>query len=437
MKKQRFFSLVLAICLLAMSGPAALAAGDSGAFVVSDAAGKAGETVTVTVSVENNPGIIAAAMRINYDSDKLELVAVQDEKLMTGTTTFSQNYTADPYYVSWNDALASENTKVNGVLVTLTFRILEDCPDGTSEIGLTFRPGDVFNKDMQNQSFTAVGGTVTIGTPSNDGSGDTGGSNNAGDTGNNSNTGDAGNNTGSGDNGSAEGTGTGNGSGSGNAGNNGTTTVPGTPAMPGQAPVQPVKPATPDYSAYRDLAAKVWYREYVEFMLEKGYMNGVAADRFDPNGNVSRAQLVTILYRAAGEPAVTGRVGFNDVEAGSWYDAAVTWSSFAGVVTGVGDNRFAPQQDITREQLAVMLYRYSGSPVVRGEYLSGFSDANTISAYAKDAMNWAVEQGILTGADGKLSPGATATRVQAAAMLTRYLKAASVIPVPGQPGVLH
>lgn len=400
MKKRKIISLLLAVCLLAMCSPAALAAGTHGRFVVSDAAAKAGETVDVTVSIENNPGIIALALRIDYDSDKLKLVNVKDEKLMGGTATFSQYYTADPYYLSWNDALATEDTVKNGGLVTLTFRVLDDCPDCKSEIGLTFRSGDVFNKELADQPFVAVNGILNIGTP-NSGSTDVGGS--AGGTG------------------------------GGMGGSLGGSTGNAAPAPEKPAEAQP-EPDTPSYDSYSDLAEKVWYREYVEFMLEKGYMNGVAADRFDPNGNVSRAQLVTILYRAAGEPTVTGGAGFSDVKSGSWYGKAVVWGSVSGVVSGVGGDRFAPGQDITREQLAVMLYRYSGSPVVRGEYLSDFSDAGKISSYAKTAMNWAVEQGILTGAGGKLSPGATATRVQAAAMLTRYLKAAERLPVPGIPG---
>lgn len=413
MKKTRLFALLLTVCLLAATTPAALAAGNSGAFVVSDANGKTGETVSLTVSVENNPGIIAAALRIDYDSDKLELISVQDENLMNGTATFSQDYTADPYYVSWNDALATENTTANGALVTLTFRVREDCPSGTSEIALTFKPGDVFNMDMEDQPFTAVSGVINIGTADNSGSDITEAlPDNGGDSGNTK------------------------------------------PEKPGnsdaaepapevqQKPAEsqnvsvPVQPAYSNYHNYRDLAENAWYRESVEFMLEKGLMYGVAENLFNPNGNVSRAQLVTILYRAAGEPAVTGRVGFCDVQAGSWYDKAVSWSSFTGVVKGVGDNRFAPSQDITREQLAVMLYRYSGSHVVSEEHLSAFSDAASVSAYAKAAVNWAVEQGILSGADGKLFPGATATRVQAAAMLTRYLRQSEIIPVPQMPGTI-
>jgi len=405
MKRRSFFALLLAVCLLLMSCPAALAAGGQGAFIVSDTVGKAGETITVTVSVKDNPGIIAAALRISYDAEKLELIGVHDEKLIGGTVTFSQNYTANPYYVSWNDALAAEDTVSDGDLVTLTFRIRENCPDGLYDIGLCCNPGDVFNKEMENQPFTAVGGKVTVGTPD----ADDGGSGESGDTGSTGKPDDS-------DSGRPK---------------------PDAEQKPVAPPVVIVKPAVPAYSDYGDLAEKGWYREYVEFMLQKGYMNGVSADHFDPHGNISRAQLVTILYRAAGEPAVAGGVGFTDVKPGSWYDKAVAWGSVSGVVTGVGDNRFAPGQDITREQLAVMLYRSSGSPVVDKDHLSGFSDAGAISSYAGAAVNWAVAKGILTGDAGRLLPGETATRVQAAAMLTRYLQQAETVPVPQMPGAIQ
>lgn len=412
MKKTRLFALLLAVCLLAAATPAALAAGNGGTFVVSNASGEAGDTISVTISVQNNPGIIATALRIDYDSDKLELIAVQDEELMGGTVTFSQTYAADPYYVSWNDALAVENTTANGALVTLTFRVREDCPSGTSEIGLTFKIGDVFNMDMENQSFTAVGGVVTIEKTDNGGSDTTDIPDDVGSSGSSKpeNTENPG---------AAEST-------------------PDVQQKPAGSPEvsAPVQPVGSNYHSYRDLTENAWYREYVEFMLTKGYMNGIAADLFDPNGNVSRAQLVTILYRAAGEPAVTGGTGFSDVKSGIWYDKAVAWGSVTGVVRGVGENCFAPNQHITREQLAVMLYRYSGSPVVGTENLSAFSDAASVSAYAKAAVNWAVVNGILTGDGGRLSPGATATRVQAAAMLTRYLKQAETVPVPELPGTI-
>lgn len=408
MKKRSMIALLLTIGVLFLSCPTALAAGEQGTFLVSDAAGKAGETVTVTVSVKDNPGMIATALRISYDAEKLELIEAHDKKLMSGTTTFSQNYMANPYYVSWNDALATEDTTADGDLVTLTFRVRENCPDGVYDIGLSFKPGDVFNKELENQPFTAEAGKITVGTPETD---DTGSSSEPDDT----------DITAKPDDSDRE------------------KPKDNVEQKPAELPAEIVKPAPamPAYSAYRDLAETGWYRAYVEFMLQKGYMNGIAADRFDPSGNVSRAQLVTILYRAAGEPFVTGNVGFTDVKSGSWYDKAVAWCSVSGIVTGVGDNRFAPGQDITREQLAVMLYRSSGSPVVSQENLQGFSDAGAISSYAVAAVNWAVAKGILTGDGGRLLPGETATRVQAAAMMTRYLQQAETVPVPQLPGAIR
>lgn len=150
-------------------------------------------------------------------------------------------------------------------------------------------------------------------------------------------------------------------------------------------------------------------------------MNGVGNDCFDPEGTLNRAMLATVLWRASGSPAADGG-SFADVPA----RAVVLHGRFVGAAErhcgmGVGENRFAPMDSITREQLAVMLWRASGSPGST-QSLAAFPDAGTCSNWASTALAWAVERGILNGMDGRLAPGGTATRAQAAAMLTRYLQ---------------
>ena len=167
---------------------------------------------------------------------------------------------------------------------------------------------------------------------------------------------------------------------------------------------------------YRD-TARHWAQPYVCAVTEQGLMNGVGNDCFDPEGTLNRAMLATILWRASGSPAADGG-SFSDVPAGQWYSTAVSWAQQSGIVQGVGENRFAPMDSITREQLAVMLWRASGST----QSLAAFPDAGTCSDWARTALAWAVERGILNGMDGRLAPGGTATRAQAAAMLTRYLQ---------------
>jgi hypothetical protein len=170
---------------------------------------------------------------------------------------------------------------------------------------------------------------------------------------------------------------------------------------------------------YRD-TARHWAQPYVCAVTEQGLMNGVGNDCFDPEGTLNRAMLATVLWRASGSPAADGG-SFSDVPAGQWYSAAVSWAQQSGIVQGVGENRFAPMDSITREQLAVMLWRASGSPGST-QSLAAFPDAGTCSDWASTALAWAVERGILNGMDGRLAPGGTATRAQAAAMLTRYLQ---------------
>lgn len=169
-----------------------------------------------------------------------------------------------------------------------------------------------------------------------------------------------------------------------------------------------------------DDCGKVWYHEAIDFAVANGLMNGVANTKFDPEGTMSRAMVVTALYREAGEPEVTAPSTFTDVAEGQWYSDAIAWAQDTKVVDGVAADKFAPNDDVTREQLATILWRYSGRPEAKAD-LSKYEDADEISAYALTAMNWAVEQGIFSGDNGKLKPTANATRAEFATMLMRFL----------------
>ena len=178
---------------------------------------------------------------------------------------------------------------------------------------------------------------------------------------------------------------------------------------------------------FTDVEENGWYHTGVDFMVRNGFMNGVADDEFDVNGSLTRAQLVTILYRIAGEPESTATNPFADVADGQWYTNAVIWAAENGIVKGVNTTTFAPNDQITREQIATILFRYAKAEKVEGK-LAGFPDAEKVSDYAADAMAWAVEQGLINGiseSDGKtyLAPQETATRAQIAVILMRYLTA--------------
>ena len=155
-------------------------------------------------------------------------------------------------------------------------------------------------------------------------------------------------------------------------------------------------------------------------------MDGTSSDRFAPNAQLTRAMIVTILYRMDGSPAMSGASDFKDVDSNKWFAKAVAWAAANGIVNGYGSGRFGPNDPVTREQLAAILYRYTAyrkaSTASNGDNLASFSDLGTVSGYALESMNWAVGAGLLKGANGKLDPKANATRAQVAAIIHRYLE---------------
>ena len=175
---------------------------------------------------------------------------------------------------------------------------------------------------------------------------------------------------------------------------------------------------------FSDVTESDWFYDAVTYAYENGLMDGVGMGLFAPNSETTRVQLVTILHRLAGQPAPSGDSGFSDVKTGTWYTDAVAWAAQNGIVNGVSDTQFAPGDDITREQLAVILYRYAtyqGYDVSQRADLSGFVDAGTISTYAQEALSWANAQGLVLGfEDDSLRPQGTATRAQIAAVLMRF-----------------
>ena len=172
--------------------------------------------------------------------------------------------------------------------------------------------------------------------------------------------------------------------------------------------------------SFTDVSEGDWFHDAVQYVYDNGLMDG----QFAPNATTNRAMVVTILYRLAGEPDVSGDAGFTDVESGLWYSNAVTWAAEKGIVNGISATEFAPSGDLSREQLAAVLYRYAesmGYDVSAQADLSDFPDAGDIQDYATEALSWAVAEGLLQGfEDDSLQPGGTATRAQIATILMRF-----------------
>ena len=183
-----------------------------------------------------------------------------------------------------------------------------------------------------------------------------------------------------------------------------------------------------DSSQFSDVSANAWYASAVQYAVEHGLMAGVGNNRFGPEEPMTRAMLVTVLWRYAGRPEA-GKNPFTDVPAGQWYTEAVTWAAENGVVSGVGNGRFAPNGNITREQMASILFRYAkltGLDTSKRGELAGFPDEGQVSSWAREALSWAVGEGIISGtAEGGrtiLKPQGNATRAQVASILMRFIR---------------
>ena len=184
-----------------------------------------------------------------------------------------------------------------------------------------------------------------------------------------------------------------------------------------------VIPAHCASQGFMDLDITQWYHGYTDYVLDHGFMNGISATRFAPNGALTRGQLVTTLYRLAGTPEVTEPATFTDVKEGRYYTDAVAWAEDLGIVQGMTTTTFVPEGIVTREQAATFLYRYVTlylkQEPIPGADLKAYIDGEAVHSYAKTAMSWAVAEGFFEGyGDGTLRPGKTLTRAQMAKLLT-------------------
>lgn len=177
---------------------------------------------------------------------------------------------------------------------------------------------------------------------------------------------------------------------------------------------------------FTDVNTELWYHDAIDFVVSAGLFNGTAVNKFSPDANMTRGMFVTVLGRLAGvNTAGYSGTSFTDVQAGQWYAPYVQWASSSGIVNGVGNNCFEPDQSITREQAAAILYRYAAFAAVdttgaRSSVLERFPDCADVSGWAVEPMAWCVENGIMQGSNGRLAPKATATRAQVAQLMMKF-----------------
>ncbi len=180
---------------------------------------------------------------------------------------------------------------------------------------------------------------------------------------------------------------------------------------------------TPSETKFNDVSANDWFASAVDYVTGKGMMNGIADNTFSPKANTTRGMVVTVLYRLENQPS-TSAASFTDVASGAYYANAVAWANANGIVSGYGSGKFGPNDKVTREQLAAILYRYAQYKkydVSGANSLDGYADAQSVSSYAVPALQWANAAGVVTGKSGsKLDPKGNAARAEVAAMLMRF-----------------
>ena len=194
----------------------------------------------------------------------------------------------------------------------------------------------------------------------------------------------------------------------------------------GQPPQLPDGANSVQPGGFIDVAANSWYAQAVDYVTRSRLMSGTSTGVFSPDNAMTRAMLVTVLWRAEGQPTASSAASFTDAASDSWYSSAVAWAVENGIVNGTSDTTFSPDKSVTRQEIAAILQRYAkykGADITQTADLNTYSDNTNVASWASDAMAWAVNKGIITGATSTtLAPSANATRTQVATMLMRYMQ---------------
>lgn len=200
-------------------------------------------------------------------------------------------------------------------------------------------------------------------------------------------------------------------------------------ALEESSPVESQTAAFSESGAFTDVTPGNWFYEAVEYCRGNGLMAGKGSGRFSPNDNMTRAELATVLYRHAESPAVTVSPDFTDVKEDTWYTRAVAWAQESNIVSGYGNGRFGTNDPVRREDIAVIFWRYAGRPKVGKD--AEFSDMSKVSGYALEAVDWARANGIVSGkGNNRFDPKGCATRAEVATILMNFSKPEAPEPTP-------
>ena len=365
-----------------------------------------GQTVRVPLRMQKNPGVVSVKLEIGYDSSVMTLVEAKDCGLL-GDTYYGGDLSANPYTVMWVNPTIQANLTGTGVMTELVFKVKDSSPQGSYPIRISYGLEALLDVNLNEVPCTPVAGAVNV-QPSQP------------------------------------------------EANTCTVTVDGKtftdvpqgtllgrflPEIPAKAghtflgwfdggtqvnaytAVNHSMNITSQwaFNVFTDVKPTDWFYNGVRYTTFNGLFSGVSPTQFGPSIRMNRAMVVQVLYSLAGKPAVMPNTDFKDVPVNQWYAKAVAWAVENGVASGYGGGLFGPEDIITREQLAAMLYSFAGKPYA--SIPMDFADADQISGWARSAMQWAVENNIMGGVGGNcISPKTTATRAEAAVMLTNFHK---------------
>ena len=363
MKRHNFIRRgLLLVLMIAMLSLPAYAAGTSLKIDAPASLPAVGETFTVKVDISGNPGLCAAQYTLAFDKTVITCVSASVGDVLKGTLSAANPDAADGAIVA---AAATSPAKGDGSIGVFTFKVLK-----SGETGFTLKDA-VFSD--------ANGASISTNVPAADSSQKPSG-----------------------------------------------TEKPEQPK--GDEPAAPSNPGENAGQTFLDVPKFFWGYESIERAAQLGYVNGVGGGKFEPNRQLTRAEFVTMLYRMADKPAANTAAGFTDVPQNAWYRDALNWAAEKGYVNGTGADTFSPDGKITRQEVVTILFRYSGSQsgaetMFTATYDSQFTDSGANAPWAKTAMYWAIYNGVVNGTSPTtVSPTATATRAEVAAIFVRYAK---------------
>lgn len=356
MKKYLAIILSIALCLCNIT---VLAEGEFTLRVETPEA-RAGEQVEVDFILENNPGVIALQLVMDYDDTRLKLVEAKDCGLVAGAV-FGNDYNKIPFTFVWASA-SHTNFDKDGVLATLVFEVLEDAPSGNAHIVLQRHARNILNVDLEEVPLTLINGGVNV--------------------------------------------------------------VEKDVQKKEESNVIGAEEKTEvSQMNFSDVDENEWFYLSVKFASEKGWMSGISETEFAPLETLTRGMIVSILHRIEGTPE-SGEADFNDVPSDAWYAKGVAWAAENQIVQGIGDGLFAPNDNLTREQLFTILYHYAKTKGIDTS-LEGTAEFGTesqdVSSWAVDATSWVLKSKILDGDISELIlPKEDATRATVAVMLKNF-----------------